>query len=215
MHPLSGEWLARPTRAGLTKSRAWLFGSCLESWNHPCACHGKNSQCRATWEEVSKSSSKEKNWEGCLPTLRTQTWHSPPEIPQVPKPEPPIRRTVQDTPRHCGCASRAADRYCLEVRQRCRHTNISEYPRYHLKGTAPWRAQKPHPCPDCWQISPTMSGLMSTPTGLQMRGWKMAAAESTSNTLMMTPLPSWFPVAFSAPTIKLRYWLFVQLQSTC
>ena len=26
--------------------------------------------------------------------------------------------------------------------------NVSECPRYHLKGTAPWRAQKPHACPD-------------------------------------------------------------------
>ena len=32
---------------------------------------------------------------------------------------------------------------------------------------------------------------------------------------MVTPLPSQFLVAFSAPTIELRYWLFVQLQSTC
>ena len=30
--------------------------------------------------KVSKSSSKEKNWEGCLPTLYSQTWHSPPKI---------------------------------------------------------------------------------------------------------------------------------------
>ena len=43
----------------------------------------------------------------------------------------------------------------------------------------------------------------------------MAAAESTSDTQMVTPLPSQFLVAFSAPTIELRYWLFVQLQSTC
>ena len=41
------------------------------------------------------------------------------------------------------------------------------------------------------------------------------AAESTSDTQMVTPLPSQFLVVFSAPTIKLRYWLFVQLQSTC
>ena len=57
--------------------------------------------------------------------------------------------------------------------------------------------------------------LMSAPTGLLRRGWKMAAAESTSDTQIVTPLPSWFLVAFSAPTIELRYWLFVQLQSTC
>ena len=43
----------------------------------------------------------------------------------------------------------------------------------------------------------------------------MAAAESTSDTQMVTPLPSRFLVAFSAPTIELRYWLFVQLQSAC
>ena len=64
------------------------------------------------------------------------------------KPEPPVQRTLQDTPRHCGCANRAADRSCLEARQRDRHTNASESPRHHLKGTAPWRAQKPHACPD-------------------------------------------------------------------
>ena len=43
----------------------------------------------------------------------------------------------------------------------------------------------------------------------------MVAAESTSDTQKVTPLPSRFLVAFSAPTIELRYWLFVQLQSTC
>ena len=32
---------------------------------------------------------------------------------------------------------------------------------------------------------------------------------------MVTPLPSQFLVAFSAPAIELRYWLLVQLQSTC
>ena len=72
--------------------------------------------------------------------------------PQTPKPEPPVQRTVQDTPRHCGCANTAADRSCLEARQRNRHTHASECPRHHLKGTAPWRAQKPHACPDRWQI---------------------------------------------------------------
>ena len=35
----------------------------------------------------------------------------------------------------------------------------------------------------------------------------MVAAESTSDTQMVTPLPSQFLVAFSAPTIELRYWL--------
>ena len=90
--------------------------------------------------------------EGCLPSLYTQTWHSPPKSTQAPKPEPPVQRTIQDTPRHCGCASRAADRSCLEAWQRYRHTNVSERPRHHLKGTAPWRVQKPHPCPDCRQI---------------------------------------------------------------
>ena len=69
--------------------------------------------------------------------------------PQTPKPEPPVQRTVQDTPRHCGCANRAADRSFLAARQRDRHTNVSECPRHHLKGTAPWRAQTPHACPDC------------------------------------------------------------------
>ena len=36
--------------------------------------------------------------------------------PQVPEPEPPVQRTVQETPRHCGCSNRAADRSCLEAR---------------------------------------------------------------------------------------------------
>ena len=56
---------------------------------------------------------------------------------------------------------------------------------------------------------------MSTLTGLLRRGWKMVAAESTSDIQMVTPLPSQFLVAYSAPTTELRYWLFVQLQSTC
>ena len=43
----------------------------------------------------------------------------------------------------------------------------------------------------------------------------MAAVESTSDTQMVTPPPSQFLVAYSAPTIELRYLLFVQLQSTC
>ena len=50
---------------------------------------------------------------------------------------------------------------------------------------------------------------------LLRRGWKMVVAESTSDTQMVTPLPSRFLVAFSAPTIELRYWLFVQLLSIC
>ena len=56
---------------------------------------------------------------------------------------------------------------------------------------------------------------MSTLMGLLRRGWKMVAAESTSDTQMVTSLPSQFLMAFSAPTIELRYWLLVQLQSTC
>ena len=43
----------------------------------------------------------------------------------------------------------------------------------------------------------------------------MVAVVSTSDTQTVTPLPSQFLVAFSAPTIELRYWLFIQLQSTC
>ena len=43
----------------------------------------------------------------------------------------------------------------------------------------------------------------------------MVSAESTSDIQMVTPLPSQFLVAFSAPTIELRYWLLVQLESTC
>ena len=61
----------------------------------------------------------------------------------------------------------------------------------------------------------TLPGLMSTLMGLLRRGWKMVAAESTSDTQMVTPLTSQFLVAFSAPTIELRYWLLLQLQSFC
>ena len=46
-------------------------------------------------------------------------------------------------------------------------------------------------------------------------GMKMAAAESTSDTQMVTLLPSQFLVAFIAPTIKLTYWPFAPLHSTC
>ena len=46
--------------------------------------------------------------------------------PLASKPEPPVQRTVQDTSRHCGCASWAADRSCLEAQQRRRHTNVSQ-----------------------------------------------------------------------------------------
>ena len=51
--------------------------------------------------------------------------------------------------------------------------------------------------------------------GSAEEGMKMTAAASTSDTQMVTPLHSLFLVAFSAPTIELRCWLFVQLQSTC
>ena len=42
-------------------------------------------------------------------------------------------------------------------------------------------------------------------------GKKMVAAQSTSDTQMVTPLPSRFLVAFRAPTIKLKYRPFAQL----
>ena len=37
------------------------------------------------------------------------------KLPQTPKPKPPVQRIVQETPRHRGCANRAADRSCLEA----------------------------------------------------------------------------------------------------
>ena len=43
------------------------------------------------------------------------------------KPEPPVQRTVQDTPRHCGCANRAADRSCLAAWQPDRETDIQMF----------------------------------------------------------------------------------------
>ena len=61
----------------------------------------------------------------------------------------------------------------------------------------------------------TMSGLMSTPMDLLMKEWKLVAVESASDRKMVTPLPSQFLVAFSAPNIQLTYWPFAQLQSTC
>ena len=39
-------------------------------------------------------------------------------------PEPLVQRTAQETPRHCGCASRAAGRSYLEARQRGTHTRM-------------------------------------------------------------------------------------------
>ena len=176
----------------------------------------KNSQCRATWRSLKILIQGENSEKAAFPpsTHKPGTAHQ--KSPQVPKPGPPVQRTVQDTPRHCGCTSRAADRSCLEARQRRRHTNVSECPRYHLKGTAPWKAQKPHPCPDCWQIPPQC--LDSSLHWRVCRGGDeklMAAAESMSNTQMVTPLLSRFLVAFSAPAIELRHWPFVHLQSTC
>ena len=55
-----------------------------------------------------------------------------------------------------------------------------------------------------WSLTDSLilPGLMSTLTGLLRRGWKMAAVESASDTQMVTPLPSQFLVAFSAP----NYW---------
>ena len=136
-------------------------GSASHTWsleNHPSAWHGKNSQCGATWEEK-KSQKKSQNPHSGRKTNKAAfppSTHKPgtthKKSPQTSKPEPPVQRTVQDTPRHCGCSSRAADRSCLAAQQRDRHTNVSECPRHHFKGTAPWRAQKPHTCPVCWQI---------------------------------------------------------------
>ena len=132
-------------------------GSASHTWsheNHSSAWHGKNSQRGATWEEKKSQNphSGIKTKKAAFPpsTHKPGTTHQ--KSPQTPKPEPPVQRTVQDTPGHCGCANRAADRACLAARQRDRHTNFSECPRHHLKGTAPWRAQKPHTCPDRWQI---------------------------------------------------------------
>ena len=45
--------------------------------------------------------------------------------------------------------------------------------------------------------------------------WTAIYQIHTSDTQMVTPLPSQFLVAYSAQTIELRYCLFVQLQSTC
>ena len=119
--------------------------------NQFSARHGKNSQYRATSEENKSQNPhpRRKTERAAFPpsTHKPGTAHQ--KSPQAPKPEPPVQRTVQDTPRHCGCANRAADRSCLEARQRGRYTNVSEGPWHHLKGTAPKRAQKPHPCPDC------------------------------------------------------------------
>ena len=131
-------------------------GSASHTWsheNHPSALHGKNSLCGATWEEKSENPHPGRKTEkAAFPpsTHKPGTVHQ--KSPQTPKPEPPVQRTVQDTPWHCGCASRAADRSCLEAQQRGRHTNVSERPRHHLKGTAPWRAQTPHASSDRWQI---------------------------------------------------------------
>ena len=51
--------------------------------------------------------------------------------------------------------------------------------------------------------------------GSAEEGMKNGGSGVYINTQMVTPLPSRFPVAFNAPTIELRHWLFVQLQSTC
>ena len=51
--------------------------------------------------------------------------------------------------------------------------------------------------------------------GSAEEGMKNVAAESTLDIQMATQLPSRFLEAFSAPTIELKYWSFVQLQSTC
>ena len=51
--------------------------------------------------------------------------------------------------------------------------------------------------------------------GSAEEGQNMVAVESTSDTQMVTPLLSRFPVAFSAPTFELKHWPFAQLQSAC
>ena len=132
-------------------------GPASHTWSHeshPSAWHGKNSQCRATWEEKRPQDPhpRRKTEKAAFPPSTHEPGTAHQQSHQAPKPEPPVQRTVQETPRDCGCANRAADRSCLGARQRGRHTHVSESPRHHLKGTTPWIAQKPHPCPDCWQI---------------------------------------------------------------
>ena len=194
-------------------------GSASHTWsheNHPSAWHGKNSQCGTTWEEKKSQNphSGRKTKKAAFPpsTHKPGTTHQ--KSPQTPKPELPVQRTLQDTPRHCGCDNRAADRSCLAARQR------DTYKCFWVSQASPQRnssleSSETSCLPWLLTDSLTLPGLMSTLMGLLRRGWKMVAAESTSDTQMVTPLPSQFLVAFSAPTIELRYWLLVQLQSTC
>ena len=143
-------------------------------------------------EEVSKSSSREKNWEGCLPTLTHKPGIAHQKSPQTPKPEPPVQRTVQDTPRHCGCANRATDRSCLEARQRGRHKNVSECPRHHHKGTASWRAQKP--CPDRWQIpSHCLESCLHWWVRWGDEKWRQRSLHQILRWWHHFPLGSWWP----------------------
>ena len=134
--------------------------------------------------------------------------------PQAPEPEPPVQRTAQETPRHCGRASRAADRSCLEARQRGRYTNVSECPGITSKEQLPGELRKI----TLGLIAGSFLHNVWTHVytdGTAEEEMKMAAAESTSVTQMATPLPSRFLVDFSAPTVELKYWPFSQLQSTC
>ena len=130
------------------------------------------------------------------------------ESPQAPESEIPVQRTVQDTPKElltdpAWKPDREADiQMFLSVPG---ITSKEQLPGELRNFTLALLANRfPH---TAW------THLYSD--GSAEEGMKMAAAASTSDTQMATPLPSRFLVAFSAPTTEPRCWLFVQLQCTC
>ena len=141
----------------------------------------KNSQCRPTWEEwkARNPHPRRKTEKAAFPpsTHKPGTTHQ--KSPQAPKPEPPVQGTVQEISRHCGCASRATDRSCLEARQRGKRTTVLWVSQASPQRNSSLETPETSPLPWLLTDSLTMSGLMCTPTGLLRKEWKMAAAEST------------------------------------
>ena len=195
-------------------------GSASHTWsheNHPIALHGKNSQCGATWEEKKTQNphSGRKTEKAAFPpsTHKPSTAHQ-----KIASNAKGWTTSTKNCPGHTKTLW-MCQWSCWQILPGS-PTERQTYKCFWVSQASPQRngsleSSETSSLPWSLTDSLTLPGLMSTLTGLLRRGWKMVAAVSTSDTQMVTPLPSQFLVAFSAPTIELRYWLLVQLQSTC
>ena len=110
---------------------------------------GKNSQCRATWEEKKSQNPHpgRKTEKAAFPP----TTHKPGTAHQTRLEHQSLNHQYKELSRKHQDVANApvkllTDRAWRPDRE-AKVQYVSECPWHHLKGTAPWRAQKPHPCP--------------------------------------------------------------------